>query len=259
MMTNMRRIMTMALVGMLLFSGLAKAQSREAARAEFGAKLDKAIAAEHSVIDTMKKLKRSRGSPDAGRVTDYCVKLQDAKAAHDYRVEAAFHMPDGWDDVPAEAVIPGSLSHRIFEDDDLVTHREHLGWELEAMGVKCSDTASPPVPPAPQSPKAPEDTTMPGWLLAICFTAGALIYFAPSVIGNSKANRWAIFMLNLLLGWTILGWIIAMVWAFCAEPSEKPVLSHSTNGVKSQKAFCRHCGSPVTTAFCGNCGVRTAL
>jgi hypothetical protein len=131
------------------------------------------------------------------------------------------------------------------------------------MGLNCPMILAELDHPAPKTPKAPEDSAMPpvlSWLIGIAaVVVGAIIYFAPSVIGDRKANRWAIFILNLLAGWTIVGWIVAMVWACCAEPSEKPVLSHSTHGVMSQKAFCGHCGSPVTTAFCGNCGVRTAL
>jgi ABC-type Na+ efflux pump permease subunit len=39
------------------------------------------------------------------------------------------------------------------------------------------------------------------------------LYFVPSIVGRKKKNAQAIFVLNLLLGWTILGWIIALVWA----------------------------------------------
>lgn len=39
------------------------------------------------------------------------------------------------------------------------------------------------------------------------------IYFLPSVVAWDKRNRGAIFMLNLLLGWTVLGWVGALVWA----------------------------------------------
>jgi len=39
------------------------------------------------------------------------------------------------------------------------------------------------------------------------------VYFLPSIVGFEKRNRNAIFILNLLLGWTVIGWIIALVWA----------------------------------------------
>ena len=44
------------------------------------------------------------------------------------------------------------------------------------------------------------------------------LYFLPTMIAGSRhPNGGAIFFLNLLLGWTLLGWIGALVWA-CASP-----------------------------------------
>lgn len=42
-----------------------------------------------------------------------------------------------------------------------------------------------------------------------------LIYFIPSIVGFSKKkhNAGAIFVLNLFAGWSVIGWIIALVWA----------------------------------------------
>ena len=40
-----------------------------------------------------------------------------------------------------------------------------------------------------------------------------LLYFLPSILGNYKHNFWSIFALNLLLGWSLIGWVIALVWA----------------------------------------------
>lgn len=42
------------------------------------------------------------------------------------------------------------------------------------------------------------------------------LYFMPALIANSRKHRnaSAIFVTNLLIGWTGLGWIIAMIWAF---------------------------------------------
>jgi len=106
------------------------------------------------------------------------------------------------------------------------------------------------------SPEKPMEGQL---MLVVIFVVGLALYFLPSVVGDKKANRWAIFTLNLLAGWTIVGWIIAMVWACSSEPSEKPVLNHATNPVMGQKAFCGYCGSPVTTPYCRNCGRRAAL
>lgn len=51
------------------------------------------------------------------------------------------------------------------------------------------------------------------WLLCLC------AYFFPSFIAGvrSKRSMVAIFALNLLLGWTGLGWIGALVWALSSD------------------------------------------
>jgi hypothetical protein len=56
------------------------------------------------------------------------------------------------------------------------------------------------------------------WTLACC------LYMLPSVIAGYRGhhNRAAIIALNFLAGWTVLGWLIAFVWAFTSEPAESP-------------------------------------
>lgn len=43
-----------------------------------------------------------------------------------------------------------------------------------------------------------------------------LMYFLPAVVSNSRnhKNKPAIIVLNLFLGWTMIGWVAAMIWAF---------------------------------------------
>jgi Superinfection immunity protein len=43
------------------------------------------------------------------------------------------------------------------------------------------------------------------------------VYFLPTLVGLRKQNAGGIFLLNLLLGWTLAGWIAAFVWAFKAD------------------------------------------
>ncbi len=42
-----------------------------------------------------------------------------------------------------------------------------------------------------------------------------LMYFLPSIIAAARGKRdlTAIFLLNLFLGWSVIGWIVALVWA----------------------------------------------
>jgi hypothetical protein len=47
-------------------------------------------------------------------------------------------------------------------------------------------------------------------------TMTAAIYFLPAIVafGRHHRNGVAIFVLNLLAGWTGIGWLVAIVWAF---------------------------------------------
>ena len=43
----------------------------------------------------------------------------------------------------------------------------------------------------------------------------AVLYFAPTLVAHRRRHRnlVAVFALNLLLGWTFLGWVAALIWA----------------------------------------------
>ncbi|MGA8012243.1 MAG: superinfection immunity protein [Candidatus Acidiferrales bacterium] len=49
-------------------------------------------------------------------------------------------------------------------------------------------------------------------------------YFSPSIIAfaKHKTNRSAILALNFFLGWTAVGWIVAMVWALKGDVVDNP-------------------------------------
>lgn len=48
------------------------------------------------------------------------------------------------------------------------------------------------------------------FVLIMCF-----IYFVPTIVafGRGHKNALAIFILNLFLGYTLVGWVIALIWA----------------------------------------------
>jgi hypothetical protein len=52
----------------------------------------------------------------------------------------------------------------------------------------------------------------------------SLLYFLPTVIAfaRSKRDTTAILLLNLFLGWTLIGWVIALVWA---AKTDAPVMA----------------------------------
>lgn len=45
------------------------------------------------------------------------------------------------------------------------------------------------------------------------------LYFLPTLIAlaRRKTNKPPIFLLNLFAGWTVLGWIIALVWGAMSD------------------------------------------
>lgn len=54
--------------------------------------------------------------------------------------------------------------------------------------------------------------------LAALFIVGLIVYFLPALVAATRHhhNANAILAVNLLLGWLVIGWIIALVWALTA-------------------------------------------
>lgn len=48
------------------------------------------------------------------------------------------------------------------------------------------------------------------------------LYFLPCIValGRDSDSKLQIFLVNLLVGWTFLGWVIALVWA-CGKDREE--------------------------------------
>jgi hypothetical protein len=48
---------------------------------------------------------------------------------------------------------------------------------------------------------------------------GFVMYFLPSIIALARNKRdiAAILLLNFFLGWTMIGWVVALVWAVKAD------------------------------------------
>jgi hypothetical protein len=82
------------------------------------------------------------------------------------------------------------------------------------------------------------------------FLISLLLYFLPSLIAHNKRHSGAIILLNLFAGWTIIGWLVALIWACAAEPAR--TLVYAGSGVH----YCTRCGMPqfVGGRFCAGCG-----
>jgi hypothetical protein len=53
---------------------------------------------------------------------------------------------------------------------------------------------------------------------------GITIYLVPTIVARSRkhANATSITVLNVLLGWSIVGWVVALVWAYSAQAEASP-------------------------------------
>ena len=77
------------------------------------------------------------------------------------------------------------------------------------------------------------------------FIISLIIYFVPTVIAIHRGhrNKVAIIVLNIFVGWSFIGWVVALVWSFTSNvvetggySSEKVMASKVEKPLKNQKA-----------------------
>lgn len=79
------------------------------------------------------------------------------------------------------------------------------------------------------------------------------LYFLPTILAHNKRDFAGIFLVNFFFGWTVIGWVIAMIWACSAEIRPPHVMVVAGPGVAH---YCTRCGTigVVGGRFCGTCG-----
>jgi hypothetical protein len=64
------------------------------------------------------------------------------------------------------------------------------------------------------------------WILGVLFgSAGLLFYFVPTLVARGKNRFSSILVLNIFLGWTVIGWVGALIWAM----NEKKVQANTAS------------------------------
>jgi len=96
------------------------------------------------------------------------------------------------------------------------------------------------------------------WLISL------FLYFLPAFLARNKPNFTGVLLLNLLAGWTFIGWIIALVWALSGPSQAQTVAPAPAQPVSAAPApppagatfFCSACGKPCVAGagFCSSCG-----
>lgn len=101
--------------------------------------------------------------------------------------------------------------------------------------------------------------------VGLTFLAAVALYFLPTILGRGKHNVGAIFTLNLLLGWTVVGWVVALIWALTAEApmpelagdfSSQAAIAPAHNSVVGVR-YCTGCGNLLQSGhrYCARCGM----
>jgi hypothetical protein len=102
--------------------------------------------------------------------------------------------------------------------------------------------------------------TFPLWIFPffhfhpIFLLVSLFLYFLPAYLARNKSNFTAILVLNVLAGWTFIGWIVALVWALSSEPQRQVAVP--AQPATSGGFFCTTCGKPCVAGarFCSSCG-----
>lgn len=115
-------------------------------------------------------------------------------------------------------------------------------------------------------------------LTLLFFLVSVAFYFLPAIIAHRRSHReyLKIFLVNLLLGWSLIGWVVALVWAL-ATPKDTGTYQPAAHAAPTQPMApsqqmgwspvaapapaagvrrCAKCGAEIVASpgFCANCG-----
>ena len=87
-----------------------------------------------------------------------------------------------------------------------------------------------------------------------------IIYFLPSIIAifRSKSNTAAIVVLNLFLGWTFIGWLVALIWAVSKDREQQQIIVNN-NVYSEYRTVTPNITLPIPESIQNNYGMQKTL
>jgi hypothetical protein len=92
-----------------------------------------------------------------------------------------------------------------------------LGARMLFIAIVATALLSPAV--ALAAGHYPDSRPIDYFVMIALLLAAAAIYFLPTIVARERAHMsaGAVFVVNLFLGWTFLGWVGALAWAFTSN------------------------------------------
>jgi hypothetical protein len=103
-------------------------------------------------------------------------------------------------------------------------------------------------------------------MLVLCLIGlvGLCVYFLPTIVASHRRHPSSIgiFILNLFLGWSVLGWVVSLVWAASGPRGDVPRYAGFNNQLTKRcpacaeeilaaARKCKHCGELQPDSFVG--------
>ena len=65
----------------------------------------------------------------------------------------------------------------------------------------------------------------------LVITFSVIIYFLPSIFASARDhhNSTALMLANLFLGWTFIGWVACLIWAFTNKSEETTIINNNND------------------------------
>jgi len=94
------------------------------------------------------------------------------------------------------------------------------------------------------TPKKMDSTSVGGVEIFAVILVGAAVYLIPSIVARHKPHSRGVLLLNLFLGWTVVGWFAALIWAY-AGASVRARCPECRERVDPAANVCPHCRSAI--------------